>query len=117
MGCCRYNDPGVKEFLDICSFLDPRVKSLVYLSAVQCAKVKDDVIRMIVSKSSEDISSYKSNSAVDSQTQSCLLGSILGDDYSQATSSDFDFERMIQLEVNQYCKDGTCSMDSSPLLW
>lgn len=112
------------ELLDRCSFLDPRVKTLAYLPETERAKVKDDIVRLLVDvvarehTETDTVEMSEHTDHTDTHDKPCLLGAILGSDYSQNTScSTLNAETVIQSEVNIYVKDSVCSFSCSPLIW
>ena len=116
---------GDSELLDTCTFLDPRVKALVYLNADQKRMIKNHVCTTIEINYSDsdavpvfDSSNIQSGSTTTtsaSTTTSSLLGSILGDSYS--TASEPSNSHPVEVEVDKYLAEVSCSMDTNPLTW
>ena len=108
------------DLLDECSFVDPRVKSLAYLSSVKRSHVKDRVLACL--KTEED-----DIQTVDQQNETCnmdcdnsstspdLLSSLLSDDYTCA-SNPVD-KSCAEIEIEKYLAMPPCAMKDNPLSW
>ena len=82
----RYQDPEDKKLLDICTVLDPRVKSMPYLTETQRAVVHDSLHQKMI-----EVSNGGSHAAPEGPepqedivqpVKDSLLISLLGDIYS-----------------------------------
>lgn len=119
------------EVLDTCSFLDPRVKSLPYLSQEERSIVKDLVIDRCAGAAGRFAGPAQSVPAVEVQLpvaaveviSSAPLTGLLGAMFSQPANPDpvRNAERaahdLVVDEVRRYLNTTLCSMSDSPLLW
>ena len=132
---CRY--VGLADTLDEAAFLDPRVKSTPYLSSTEQARLHDRIYRLLIATSNKDDSAdsdveleitppqsenpvpvYDTDRIRGNQSQSSLLGSLLGDMYTQpASSSSCEQEQEAMSELRRYRAQTSCPMDCSPLAW
>lgn len=108
--------------LDICTYMDPRVKTAPYLTADSRAKVRDDIARELVA-----LNEQSAASAVQSQPQSnndacslpspstSVLSSLLGDSY--VLNNSLSIDESVEGELSRYSREATCPMESSPLSW
>lgn len=108
--------------LDTCTFLDPRVKAIPYLSAAERAKVKDNVFLKLTELLSVDKDKSNAESALSEQAgpQQGLTGlsALLGDSYvEQSGPSSKISEDSINMELSRYVREANCPMDDNPLMW
>lgn len=120
--------------LDQCTFLDPRVKAMPYISNQEREIIRDKVLDLCV----QDVSTSGVNVSVTEigdgdgsesadktggGTESCKpLSSLLGDSYGSnskqasvlATSSIVD---VITFEIRRYLQQPPCNMSVCPLQW
>lgn len=105
------------DFLDLCSMLDPRVKSLPYLDSTKKAKISDDVLRLM-STMCTDTAEPISASITEGCNASTTLASLLGERYvERVRPGTSDNDNMLMLELNNYLKEVPCNMGESPLSW
>ena len=117
---CRYLDG--KQFLDICSFVDPRVKGTRLLDSEEKAALHDEIYRKlsaIVEKQSTSTSTALANENDNtvSDTKPSSLSSLLGDQYDEMAGSSTKDESLIWLEIKNYIREKPCPLNSSPLIW
>ena len=108
--------------LDTCTFLDPRVKAISYLSAAERAKVKDKVFLKLTELLSVDKNKSNAESALSEQPgpQQGLTGlsALLGDSYvEQSRPSSKILEDFVDMELSRYVREANCPMDDNPLMW
>ena len=119
---CRYNEGH--DILDICSYLDPRVKATPYLTASQRAKVHDAIFAKLSAHTDISTAANASSRAaaetdvnITSKHRSAL-SDLLGDSYaSGCSSSQSGHEETITFEVQRYFSEPSCAMTDSPLHW
>lgn len=124
----RYTEDDL--LLDLCTFLDPRVKTAPYLDSDRQEALRSRVLRCMQTLSRSHTSSKPTatqaatdrDSSTDQATNNksdSTLGGLLGDMFpcpSTSTSTNDDQERE-ESEIRQYKNDSLCSMDASPLSW
>lgn len=115
---CRYQGDG--KFLDMCSLLDPRVKSTPYLTDVEKAVVHDSIFNKIIADSKAQVTHTDTSSAATTETlaKTTLLSNLLGDEYATvSTSASTSMETVLNFELKRYVSEKPCSMSECPLLW
>ena len=118
---CRYQEG--KEFLDVCTYLDPRVKSTPYLTSSGKAALHDEVFRRVVKANIDKCGDSSAGTVVTnvdsrtSSTSSCVLESLLGSSYTTDDTCATSREDSVLLEIKSYLKEAACPMSESPLVW
>lgn len=120
--CCRYID--VADTLDMCTFLDPRVKSMPYLPREERQIIHDMVIDKCMKDAQTSVTSVTDSAATStSQTASNnALSGLLCDMFHSDNAivipeSQSDIRDVIALELKQYLAVTLESMDKCPLAW
>ena len=123
--CFRYTDTEGTVLLDICTFLDPRVKSAPYLSTSEKAKVQDLVFQEMSKRCShleleaqpnqnQTAKSASSTSPSSSSALSAILGA--GGHYSSENAV-MNNDELYLFELKKYIKEPLCPMSDNPLVW
>lgn len=113
----RYNTNT--NILDRCTFFDPRVKSLCYLSAEGKASVHSDVLSMMkveVDSVSEG-SAAVLNASTSNNANAKLLDNLLGSQYQGGHGQSNSAVSASELELNSYLNRDPCSMQMCPFVW
>lgn len=107
--------------------LDPRVKSLPYLTSAEKAKVTDDMFRLMSEKverdnviiQAQDNSSTSRPTNTNSEASTSTLASLLGSQYGAETGGDDNRDRdeLLMFELKNYIKEHPCGMSDNPLTW
>lgn len=111
------------DLLDICSFVDPRVKSLAHLSSERRLAVQQMVLTAI--KVDEQHSGELSASAQlnptptsgGSTSRTSVLSSLLGSFSEQANCDSQSPSDQAEIQLRSYIHDTPCAMDGVPLDW
>lgn len=119
----RYQLEDDMNLLDACSFLDPRTKSLPYLSDSEKAKIQDQVFSMLLESTAGDSATEShtepSTQFVDSEPSTSastrnLLDDMFPVDVAPAT---VNIDQVLNDELKAYVNEPRCPMADSPLLW
>lgn len=125
---CRYQLPTEIKLMNVCSFLDPRTKSLPYLSELERAVVRDDIhaimdafipeskVTLRPSAESDHNVGADEDSSSPAKSQS-LLFDMFDDDKDGMDDGECSKDQIIKQELNCYMSDKRCDMNSSPLAW
>lgn len=125
----RYHGEATHNILDLCTFLDPRVKALEYLSDEKKTMIKEHLIDIClnyksVAASSRDTDTNSMDTTDNSATDyhsiekpQSALGGLLASLYAQPNVNNQDESNDIAFEVSRYKKSVAAEMHDSPLLW
>lgn len=113
----RYLDN--QKFLDICTFLDPRVKSLPYLTTAKQKEIHSAVLDEMSKLNPSNLLESKpaKESADRSGSYNHPLSTLLGSAYDESSSNSSKSSVENSLELEQYLKDRACVMSGNPLKW
>lgn len=113
MLCERYADYNVTLLLQIATTLDPRFKSLPYVTeedkSVVSSPIKEMLTKLIQEESGDNISIKTEDETV--QSMELLLGGLC------ATKTGMPAEEKADLEVVQYQSESIAPLDHCPLQW
>jgi len=112
--CFRYTSDPEHELLDKCSFLDPRVKSLPYLSIAEKSKIQDVVFCEMIKLETKFSNINRAASPSPACSSDTVLSQLLGPAYHNRMTS---LNELVSLELANYVKAEQCSFNDSPLLW
>lgn len=103
--------------MDICSFLDPRVKSTHYLTQVEKAQLQDRVFQLMADMDRESHDTDDDVLEVVGETNPCPLDELIGAQYSSPSAADSDVDNDKMLELRAYMKEPIVNMNVCPMTW
>lgn len=115
------------EILDICSFLDPRVKSLPYISPEERQIIHDCVIDICVGAADRPTRPHDETGgnkfpgpkdvvcAAANNSLAGLLSGMFDDDQSEYVED--TVKDKVSKEISRYLKEIKCEMQQNPLVW
>lgn len=103
--------------MNICSYLDPRTKSLPYLTPAERSHIHDKVHRALVEGMDEDCKELGGDTVPDKTDKqfNTMLDSMF-DDKTQCVSST-TADQVIKRELDVYLIETRCPMSQCPLAW
>jgi hypothetical protein len=115
------------EFLDECTFMDPRVKSTPYLTSIQRAALLDRVARKMCDIQNDNLNPEDANIVSNSCSETnvppkACLESLLGSMFEETSASPHKettqrVEENVNWELRQYTSYSGCKMSECPLKW
>lgn len=114
----RYQTDQEIKLLDVCSFLDPRTKSLPYLSATERAAVQDNVYVIISNDTNTEEQGVVGDAFSENSGSSSSVGLLesMFQDVDPGPNT-ISTEQSIKREIISYTLEQRCSMQGSPLDW
>lgn len=108
--------------MDVCTFLDPRVKALPYLSPAEreiiIDKVLDYCINDAATLNKEIVAEKRTTDSIkNSKPLTSLLSSMYDESAERHVSCDTNYRDIVTLEIKQYLSTSSCDMGSCPLKW
>lgn len=109
--------------LDMCAYLDPRVKSLKHLTSGEIDAVHKAVISHLLdtAKCADSDPEPRLTENSTNSASNCLLSSLLTTysepDNSKSPCSTSKRRIKASLEIERYTNEATCAMSSDPLEW
>ena len=103
------------DLLDVCSFLDPRTKTLTHLPVEKQVQTKLEVESLLVTQVQPSDISAQEEDVMPKPKEPGILSSLLGAFQRESTS--VSMPSAIMVEIESYVNMPVPNMESNPLLW
>ena len=125
---CSYNEDP--EVLDLCTFLDPRVKAMPYMSLQEKEVLRDLILDLCVKDASSSVStpliepdtmdtaaSTKSSGESHQPLAGLLSGMYSSAQQDTSASATASIVEIVSFELRRYMQQPSCNMSVCPLTW